>query len=580
MRRFQPRKWFSGLKLSSLRVRTSLIIVLVFFLLSLVAGAAMGLFSIRQNNMALSSVVQNQRLSTSLYVLIDGYKNVQMTLGRAISSFVVNSDLQNAQIASQWGGGGDQAAAISDESRDLIQKSRVLYADAMERFDVFKESTADVGQGSTLYRQVTDGYATLMQEGVQPMFEMLEKGQVAEVYSFLGDITSFLEQDLYSGLITLQSAQQSAIDSTYEQQEAQYRLVMMLVAAGIGICVVIALLAYLFLGRMVLRPLRHAGEHFDRIASGDFSRRIDVPSRNEIGVLFEAMRRMQESLSRTVATVRDGVEQIDHGTREIFAGNTDLSSRTEQQAASLQQTAASMEELSSTVRQNTDNAREANSLAQKASGVAERGGEAVASVVATMDDISTSSAKMADIVTVIDAIAFQTNILALNAAVEAARAGEQGKGFAVVAGEVRSLAQRSAQAAREIKELIEGSVGKVKGGAQRADEAGRIMHEVVEAIRGVSVLMQEIASASVEQSDGITQMNQAITEMDAVVQQNASLVQQAAAAAGSLQDQSARLSDAVAFFKLSSAEVVDIPHDPLEGPAAGGGHASPRLATT
>lgn len=544
--------------LSNLKVRTSLVLVLVFFLVMLVAGAALGVLSLRANNQALGNVVANQRLNTSLYVLIDGYKSAQMMLGRAIGSFIVNSDQQAQSIANQWGGATDSASAISDESRDLIEASKALYLDAMERFNGFKEATKGVDDPQGSYRNVVDGYTTLMKDGVEPLFDMLLQGQVQDVHAYLGHTTSFLEQDLYSSLITLQSYQQSIIDTTYELQDKQYILVIQLVAVAMAACVIIAILTYVFLNRMVLRPLQQAGGYFDRIASGDLTQRIDVKSRNEIGVLYEAMRRMQESLTRTVSVVREGVEQINHGSNEIYAGNTDLSSRTEQQAASLQQTAASMEQLASTVRQNTDNATQADGLAKTASQVAVRGGQAVSSVVTTMDDISTSSGKMSEIVSVIDGIAFQTNILALNAAVEAARAGEQGKGFAVVAGEVRSLAQRSAQAAKEIKTLIDESLSKVQAGSRQADEAGQIMQEVVEAVQGVTTIMAEISSASLEQADGIGQVNLAITEMDSVVQQNAALVEQAAAAAGSLQQQAARLADAVAVFKLSNREVIDV----------------------
>src|SRR5690606_17573523 len=254
-----------------------------------------------------------------------------------------------------------------------------------------------------------------------------------------------------------------------------------------------------------------------------------------------------------------GVEEINLGSREIFVGNTDLSSRTEQQAASLQQTAASMEELAGTVKQNTDNALQADRLAKEATQVAQRGGQAVAQVVGTMDEITTSSGKISEIVGVIDGIAFQTNILALNASVEAARAGEQGKGFAVVAGEVRSLAQRSAQAAKEIKTLIEDSLETVQSGSRQATQAGTVMREVVASIEGVTTIMGEIASASNEQLDGIEQVNQAVAQMDIVVQQNAALVEEAAAAAGSLQDQAGHLTEAVSVFKVGGAEVIDVP---------------------
>jgi len=314
---------------------------------------------------------------------------------------------------------------------------------------------------------------------------------------------------------------------------------------------IMMVLARMMFGRTVVRPLVNAGQHFDRIAAGDLTQRIDVTSTNEVGSLFSALRRMQESLTHTVSSVRRGVDEINIGSREISAGNTDLSSRTEQQAASLEETAASMEELASTVKQNADNARQANKLAASASDVAERGGSVVNEVVGTMQAISTSSKKISEIVGVIDSIAFQTNILALNAAVEAARAGEQGKGFAVVAAEVRSLAQRSAQAAKEIKGLIEDSVSKVGAGSQQVARAGDTMQEIVSSVKRVTDIMGEISAASDEQSTGIDQVNRAVSQMDEVTQQNASLVEEAAAAAASLQEQAQQLADAVAVFKLN-----------------------------
>ena len=325
------------------------------------------------------------------------------------------------------------------------------------------------------------------------------------------------------------------------------RIVMLTIAA---LSVLLALGCWLFMSRTVLTPLRSASGHFDRIAAGDMTGKIDVKSSNEIGALFAALRRMQDSLTATVARVRSGVEEINVGAREISDGNNDLSSRTEQQAASLEETAASMEQLASTVKQNADNARQANTLALGASTVAERGGNVVSEVVQTMHGISTSSKKMSEIVGVIDSIAFQTNILALNAAVEAARAGEQGKGFAVVAAEVRSLAQRSAQAAKEIKGLIDDSVNKVVTGSAQVEAAGATMQEIVVSVKRVSDIIAEIAAASQEQSGGIDQVNQAVTQMDEVTQQNAALVEEAAAAAGALQSQAESLAEAVAVFRI------------------------------
>jgi methyl-accepting chemotaxis protein len=323
--------------------------------------------------------------------------------------------------------------------------------------------------------------------------------------------------------------------------------------------ILLAVLASLTMSRTVLRPLKRVGAYFEHIASGDLTQRIEPPSHNEIGMLYFALKRMQDSLGRIVTTVRQGMEHINQGSQHIVAGNTDLSGRTEEQAAALQQTAASMEQLASTVKQNADNARQANQLAATASEVAQRGGLAVGEVVTTMQGISASSRKIADIVGVIDSIAFQTNILALNAAVEAARAGEQGKGFAVVAAEVRALAQRSAQAAKEIKGLIDDSVKKVAEGSSQVERAGATMQEIVDSVARVTDIMGEISAATTEQSSGIDQINLAVAQMDLVTQQNAALVQDAATSAASLREQVSHVNDAVSVFKTPEPQVIDVP---------------------
>ncbi|AEK62192.1 methyl-accepting chemotaxis protein [Collimonas fungivorans] len=287
-----------------------------------------------------------------------------------------------------------------------------------------------------------------------------------------------------------------------------------------------------------------------RIAGGELDLAVLVDGKDKSSLLH-AMRQMQLQLAAAITEIREGTHNIGASIKEISAGNSDLSARTEQQAASLQQTAASMEQLTATVRQNADNARQAGQLAQSASSIAAKGGEVVGQVVHTMQGITDSSRRIADIIGVIDGIAFQTNILALNAAVEAARAGEQGRGFAVVAAEVRSLAQRSAQAAKEIKELIGDSVDKVDGGSELVARAGQTMDEIVQAVKRVTDIMAEVTVASEEQSSGIEQVNQAVTQMDQVTQQNAALVEQVAAAAGSLEGQALRLQDAVSVFRMA-----------------------------
>jgi methyl-accepting chemotaxis protein len=373
-----------------------------------------------------------------------------------------------------------------------------------------------------------------------------------------------LNQQALAGIDKLIALQKST------GQEAQAKTISAatrLMYAMFGVCALALVLGSVIawmLTHSITKPLDAAIEVANRVAGGDLSSEIDASATDEIGQLFAALKEMNSSLARTVGQVRLGTDTIAVASREIAAGNADLSSRTEAQASSLEETASSMEELTATVRQNADNAHQANQLVLNASAVAVRGGDVVRQVVDTMGSIKNSSGKIVDIIGVIDGIAFQTNILALNAAVEAARAGEQGRGFAVVATEVRSLAQRSAAAAKEIKALIHDSVGQVDVGSKLVDGAGQTMDEIVSSVKRVADIMNEIASASREQSIGIEEVNRAVGQMDEITQQNAALVEQAAAAAESMQDQAQSLAAAVSIFKLDSAAA----RSPVRQPSA------------
>ncbi|MES2263346.1 MAG: methyl-accepting chemotaxis protein [Pseudomonadota bacterium] len=339
-----------------------------------------------------------------------------------------------------------------------------------------------------------------------------------------------------------------------------------MIATMLGLILLAGLIARL-IARSVSRPLSDAIGISRRIAQGDLTAHFNLDGRSETAQLMRALKEMNDSLVVIVGSVRGSIDTIGHASNDIASGNADLSSRTESQASSLEQTAASMEQITSTVRQSADNARQADELVNNASSVASKGGQVVAQVVRTMGAINDSSRKIVDIIGVIDGIAFQTNILALNAAVEAARAGEQGRGFAVVAAEVRNLAQRSAGAAKEIKELIGDSVDKVDAGSKLVDEAGQTMDLIVTSIKQVADIMGEITAATQEQSNGIEEVNQAITQMDEMTQQNAALVEQAAAAAESMQEQAHKLAEAVSIFKLSHDEQSRRPAPPVR-PAA------------
>ncbi|NMM38542.1 MAG: HAMP domain-containing protein [Glaciimonas sp.] len=357
--------------------------------------------------------------------------------------------------------------------------------------------------------------------------------------------------------ITYQNNQmeQSGAQSTLAaNRTAQLILILAAIASTLSV------LVGFFVSRSITRPLNEAVDVAKRVADGDLTSTIAIKTFDETGMLMQALRHMNESLLKIVGEVRSGTETIASASSQIASGNQDLSSRTEQQACSLQQTAASMLALTSTVRENADNAHQANQLAASASEVAAKGGAVVAQVIGTMASINESSRKIVDIISVIDGIAFQTNILALNAAVEAARAGEQGRGFAVVASEVRNLAQRSAAAAKEIKLLIGDSVEKVEAGSKLVRQAGSTMDDVVASVARVTDIMAQITAASQEQSSGIEQVNRAISQMDEVTQQNAALVEEAAASAESMQNQATNLAQVMRVFKLDAGVAKDAAH--------------------
>ena len=445
---------------------------------------------------------------------------------------------------------------------ELVQNATNLLNQAQQHYDIYYKLPQTPGMDQALSdeleKQYTTYHATLTE-----MNRLLLAGKLEDMFR---QNAQKKQEGMEKSYRAWRAEQVRLASEGVQQNEHDYIRILWILAAVMVVVLGVIAMSWIAMQRVLLKPLHEVMGHIRHIATGDLTHAIHAEGSNEMARLAQNVQEMQQSLVKTVSVVRDGADTIYTGAGEISIGNNDLSSRTEQQAASLEETAASMEQLTATVKQNADNARQATQLALNASGTAKKGGEVVDGVVRTMDEIAASSSKIAQITNVIDGIAFQTNILALNAAVEAARAGEQGRGFAVVAGEVRTLAQRSAQAAKEIKGLIDDSGNRVSAGSALVHEAGETMAEIVSAVTRVTDIMGEISSASDEQSRGIDQVGQAVAEMDRVTQQNAWLVQESAAAAAALEEQAARLTETVAVFKVNRSR--DVQRPALRSPVA------------
>jgi len=517
-------KWFYDLRISRKLITTFLVVVAMV--------AALGVFSIRQLDQVNSASTE---ISTNWLPSIRSLSRLQLAMSR-LRSFEMQHIL--AKDAQEY----EEVERSMQAQLSSIKSAQTEYLTQISEPEE-KAIYPEVEKLIATFVAEHDKIIALSRQGKDEEARNLQRGDSTKAYR-----TALQQID------KLAAVNNKGADSSNKQADDIYAQARLWIIVTVTACIALAMLLAVWVSRLIARPLEQALSVAQRVAGGDLTTHIEPSGEDETGQLLVALKSMNDSLVGIVGQVRMGTQTITTASTEIASGNLDLSSRTEEQASSLEETASAMEELTSTVKQNADNARQANQLAVSASEVATQGGDVVNQVVDTMGNINASSRKIADIIGVIDGIAFQTNILALNAAVEAARAGEQGRGFAVVASEVRSLAQRSAGAAKEIKELIEGSVAQVDMGSKLVERAGITMSEVVQSVRRVTDIVGEISSASQEQSEGIEQVNLAIAQMDEVTQQNAALVEEAAAAAQSLQEQAETLTQTVGFFKLEQQQ--------------------------
>ncbi|MBH2839168.1 Tar ligand binding domain-containing protein [Serratia marcescens] len=515
-----------------IRISTSLFLLLMTFCVLQLASSGLSYSAFRSDNHNLDIITLGSQQRDSLSLSWVSLLQARNTLNRAGT----RAALKLPQ---------EQVNELMSSARSSLQKADLYF----NQFMAVERSSEQQSQQTA----TTKASYERLRGALRELIGFLEKG---ELQAFMDQPTQKTQDLFEADFVQYLQLVNGDISEARDANQFSFTLAGLMLAGAVLMLIVVTGSAMWWLRTMLVQPLNQIRSHFERIAAGDLATPIQVYGRNEISMLFASLQRTQQSLIGTVGAVRDGAESILIGLQEIAEGNNDLSSRTEQQAASLEQTAASMEQLTATVKQNADNARQASQLARDASATAAKGGELAGDVVTTMHDIANSSQKIGAITSVIDGIAFQTNILALNAAVEAARAGEQGRGFAVVAGEVRNLASRSAQAAKEIKLLIDESVSRVKHGSVLVENSGATMQDIVRSVTRVTDIMGEIASASDEQSRGIEQVTQAVTQMDQVTQQNAALVEESASAATALEEQAITLADAVAVFRLADDNFV------------------------